>query len=176
MFDHVGGKIKDVALVFCWIGIIVSVICAIVIWENGDDWNPTFWPGLGVLVGGCLFSLLGSLGMYGFGEMIEEMHANNKLNEQIIKELGDLKDKFGQQDSKQIPVKEERSPIKNDPAPIEKKLVPAEYKPIQPMTDFSTSSCRPTTVSDQEVKCIFCHTLQSSKNDKCANCNAKFIK
>lgn len=84
MFEDVGGKIKTVSKVFCWIGIIVSVICTIIVWSNGDHRNPTIWPGLGVLVGGCLFSWLGSLGAYGFGEMIESTRKNEKNTQKIL--------------------------------------------------------------------------------------------
>ncbi|MBQ8311732.1 MAG: hypothetical protein IJX84_00805 [Clostridia bacterium] len=77
MFDNIGGKIKGLAMVVCWIGIIASVIGAIALWVSTE----TFWPGFGVLAAGAVSSWLGSLFTYGFGEIIDQLTAlNNKSN------------------------------------------------------------------------------------------------
>lgn len=79
MFDNIGGKIKGLAMVVCWIGIIASVIGAIALWVSTE----AFWPGFGVLAAGAVGSWLGSLFTYGFGEIIVQLTAlNNKTNPQ----------------------------------------------------------------------------------------------
>lgn len=65
MFDNVGGKIKGVATVITWIGIIVSAIFAITLMKTSEA------LGILVLVLGCLGSWLSSVFMYGFGQLIE---------------------------------------------------------------------------------------------------------
>ena len=68
MFDNIGSKLKTVAQVFAWLGIIASALFGlIVMFANGD--TPV--PGLLIIVFGCLGSWLSSLGMYGFGQLIE---------------------------------------------------------------------------------------------------------
>lgn len=73
MFDNIGGKIKGLAMVVCWLGIIASVIGAIALWVSTE----AFWPGFGVLAAGAISSWLGSLFTYGFGEIIDQLTALN---------------------------------------------------------------------------------------------------
>lgn len=67
MFANIGGKIKSVATAACWIGILISVFAGIILLAAGDE---------GILYGlliagvGSLGSWLGSLTLYGFGELI----------------------------------------------------------------------------------------------------------
>lgn len=84
MFTNIGGKIKTLAKVFCWIGIIASVICAIVLWTQNSRYNPTIALGFGVLIGGVLSSWIGSFFMYGFGQLIEETTCNRMMLEQML--------------------------------------------------------------------------------------------
>ena len=79
MFDDIGGKLKTVAKVSCWIGIVCSVIFAIVFFASNDRYNPTILPGFICLIVGPLASWLGSLTLYGFGELIDLMRQNNHL-------------------------------------------------------------------------------------------------
>lgn len=62
MFDNIGGKIKVLAQVVCWIGITISVIFGLISFENG---------GIVVIILGSLFSWIGSFTLYGFGQLIE---------------------------------------------------------------------------------------------------------
>ncbi len=78
MFDNIGGKIKTLAKVLCWIGIVASVIGGIImIVGTARSSNP----GLGILLSllymalGCLISWVGSFFAYGFGELIENTEA-----------------------------------------------------------------------------------------------------
>ena len=71
MFNNVGKKLQGLAAVTCWIGIIASVITAIVLWVNNSRYNPTILAGIITLVCGCLGSWIGSWAMYGLGEAAE---------------------------------------------------------------------------------------------------------
>ena len=71
MFENIGGKLKTLAQVVCWIGIIASVIGAIALWMANSRYNPTTALGFGVLIGGCLVSWLGSFFTYALGEIVE---------------------------------------------------------------------------------------------------------
>lgn len=63
MYDEIGGKIKTLAKVIAWVGIIVSVVVGIVTISTG--------VGILVLVLGPLFSWLSTLVLYGFGQLVE---------------------------------------------------------------------------------------------------------
>lgn len=80
MFDNVGGKIKGLAKISCWIGIICSVIVGIVIVvimksiadKSGNESHSIFvLIAAAVIAIGSFWSWLLSLGVYGFGELIE---------------------------------------------------------------------------------------------------------
>ncbi len=99
MFDNIGGKIKTLAKVLCWIGIILSIILGIIMIIGGANVasNSSYGyssrssgtTGASVLVG-ILTMVLGSLGSwissffaYGFGQLIEDTEAirrNTKSN------------------------------------------------------------------------------------------------
>lgn len=66
MFSNVGGKIKGLAQVITWIGIVASVIGGIVLMSK-----VSFIVGLLTAVVGALFSWIGSLALYGFGQLVE---------------------------------------------------------------------------------------------------------
>lgn len=74
MFDNIGEKIQNLAIICTIIGIVASVIGAIVCWVIliGEAAFVGFLIGLGVLAGGILLSWLNSFFMYGFGELIEK--------------------------------------------------------------------------------------------------------
>lgn len=66
MFDNICGKIKTMAQAICALGIIGSVIGGIVLISV-----DMVIVGIIVLIGGSLLSWLGSFGLYGFGQLIE---------------------------------------------------------------------------------------------------------
>ena len=68
MFDNIGGKIKGVAKVTCWIGIIASVISGLVMMIDDEDMIAIAL--LTILVG-ALASWVGSFMVYGFGQLVE---------------------------------------------------------------------------------------------------------
>ena len=80
MFTNIGKKIKTLAQVICWLGIIGSVISGFGLMATEDD-----LIGIGVLVMvlGALFSWIGSFFLYGFGELIDQTQMiNTKLGPQ----------------------------------------------------------------------------------------------
>lgn len=83
MFENIGGKIKTLAQVVCWLGIAASLICGISLWNAGSS----FFPGLLALIAGCLASWLGSFFTYGMGELIESTQQNAYTNAQILEHL-----------------------------------------------------------------------------------------
>lgn len=87
MFDHIGGKIKKLAVLISVIGIAASVIAAIALWTQNSYRTPTIALGFGVLVGGCIGSWVGSFFMYGFGELIEETTRTREISQMILQQM-----------------------------------------------------------------------------------------
>ncbi len=110
MFRNIGGKIKTLARVLCWIGIIVSVIISVSLFSSASriendkafaasyasvlsaDSASALVLGTGVsgvraaafvmLIGGPLVSWLGCFVLYGFGELIDRTAAiDRKVSE-----------------------------------------------------------------------------------------------
>lgn len=86
MFSNIGGKIKVLAMILCWIGIGVSVLSGISILasESDDSIIGELMPdgamaisGLLTMVIGSLTSWLSSFVLYGFGELIENVTSIN---------------------------------------------------------------------------------------------------
>ena len=90
MFKNIGGKIKGLATVICWIGIIISIIVGIVFFiEAGNAGRSrrttAIITGVGTIVGGSLVSWIGSFLLYGFGQLVENSDKVAKSNEELIK-------------------------------------------------------------------------------------------
>lgn len=68
MFDNIGSKIKTVAKVVCWIGIIASVIVGFIMLVQDED---TALAGILTMIFGSLGSWIGSFITYGFGQLVE---------------------------------------------------------------------------------------------------------
>lgn len=68
MFNNIGSKIKALAKVICWIGIIASIIGGIGCIVADED---MILYGLLIAIFGSLFSWIGSFFTYGFGELID---------------------------------------------------------------------------------------------------------
>ena len=82
MFDNIGGKIKGVAQVFCWIGIIASLLTGFVLMIAGFDTRVGEMMviiGLAVMIVGSLLSWVGSLITYGIGEMVQNSCVQTEL-------------------------------------------------------------------------------------------------
>ena len=79
MFDNIGGKIKTLAKVVCWIGIIACIITGIVLMATDDD---LILVGILTAVVGSLLSWVSSFILYGFGQLVENSDtiANRNVN------------------------------------------------------------------------------------------------
>lgn len=69
MFDNIGGKIKTLSRVTCWIGIIASIIIGFILMAKNDEF---ILIGVLIMILGCLASWIGSFMTYGFGELIDK--------------------------------------------------------------------------------------------------------
>ena len=73
MFNNIGRKIKCVAEIGCWMGIMISLILGIWLIVKSADWHPVFIViGVGAILFGCLGAWIGSFCLYGFGELIDK--------------------------------------------------------------------------------------------------------
>ncbi len=72
MFNNIGGKIKGLAYVTSILGMIASVIIAIVLFGQNSYYNRTVGIGFAVLIGGCVGSWVGGFFTYGFGKHLEQ--------------------------------------------------------------------------------------------------------
>ena len=90
MFSNIGGKIKTLAKVLCWIGIAASLITGIAAISSGNTAvrvNGSYSnvsgtaAGIAVIIIGCLASWIGSFFAYGFGQLIEDTAAIRKNTE-----------------------------------------------------------------------------------------------
>ncbi len=78
MFNHIGENIKGFARLCTALGIVVSIIVAIIMCTNGGN----IVLGLLCLLIGALISWMSSWALYGFGEIVEAaMRINRKLKE-----------------------------------------------------------------------------------------------
>ena len=68
MFGNIGGKIKSLAQVITWLGIIGSVIWGFVLMATDED---LIFAGLMIALLGSLISWVSSFVLYGFGQLIE---------------------------------------------------------------------------------------------------------
>lgn len=93
MFENIGGKIKALAKVICWIGIIACVVIAIVMFvQAGETYyrgerTTLIITGILVMTVGSLLSWVSSFVLYGFGELVENSTYIAETMEQ--KEQGD---------------------------------------------------------------------------------------
>ncbi len=77
MFTNVGAKIQTVAKVECWLGIILSVVFGFIRMFRFDV--AAFVSGLLTVVLGSLFSWIGSICLYGFGQLIENSDLRTEI-------------------------------------------------------------------------------------------------
>ena len=73
MWDNIGRKLQTLAKIVCWLGIIGSVLVAIIIWGQNSRYQSTILTGIIYLVLGCLGSWIGSWTMYGLGLVVEKV-------------------------------------------------------------------------------------------------------
>ena len=82
MFDHVGEKIMDAAAALCGLGVGACVVLGIFLCFMGADSHNgegLILAGIAVAVFGSLLSWLGSMMVYGFGEMVDNIRIQTEL-------------------------------------------------------------------------------------------------
>jgi hypothetical protein len=82
MFDNIGEKIKMLAKVVCWIGIVASIIIGVVAAIGAGDIGIVIC--LLIVILGGLLSWVGSFVLYGFGELVQNsaiIAVNSKILE-----------------------------------------------------------------------------------------------
>ncbi len=115
MFNNISKKIKSLAQILCWAGIICSLVSGIVIIATGD----LAFLGFVVIVIGSLLSWVSSFTLYGFGQLIEntsplvqnvqntssnkKVESTKKIKEAIYTEEDFLKDIQNEAAKKQAP-------------------------------------------------------------------------
>ncbi len=74
MFENIGKKIKNLASILCWVGIIAYMIIALIMIAVGADEyeNNLVIFGIILLFVGPLMAWISSFFMYGFGELIDK--------------------------------------------------------------------------------------------------------
>lgn len=84
MYENIGGKIKTLAKVICWIEIIACVVGGIVLCCIGADSRGgeiLVLSGVALMILGPLFSWVGSFLLYGYGDLISRVQSiEGKLN------------------------------------------------------------------------------------------------
>lgn len=153
MFDEIGFKIKTVAQVFTWIGIVGSVIWGFVVMGSNVDNAVLF--GILIIAIGSLASWLGSLTLYGFGQLIE--------NTDILVKRGCEADKMSNE-----------SVDTKSGMPIYMQNVRNTVKQNQQSKENSNNSTsQENEFSNATVQCPACFTVQRADRNACWNCGAK---
>lgn len=98
MFNNIGSKIKGLASVICFGGIILCIIIGIVVAALDED---LILAGFAIMILGALLSWVSSFVLYGFGELIENsaiIAGKETLNKNEYKEyhasINDTTDRF----------------------------------------------------------------------------------
>lgn len=97
MFENIGGKIETLAKVLCWVGIILSVLIAMILFieaKEGSYKTEDLYMNLGCiyLIFGPLVSWVSSFFIYGFGELIERT-TEISLNTRHLRQASEYKEK-----------------------------------------------------------------------------------
>jgi len=111
MFDHIGSKIKGLAVIACVVGIIACVIVGLMLISESSYRNPTAGLGWTVLIGGSLGMWLSSFGLYGFGELVEKTCENNAALLRLEKELIELRKEAASERNKEA--KKNEAPVES---------------------------------------------------------------
>ena len=153
MFDNIGGKIKTLAVVTCFLGIISSVIVGLSQLDHG---------GILILLLGCLGSWIGAFFIYGFGELIEQATITAENTTEIRSALRSL----------------QPAPVAKTPKPTVAQNYAAAAKPI-PRTESSHAAPvgTVTPVHDRttgEIICPNCNTRQKGDRCVCWSCGQQF--
>ena len=185
MFSNIGGKIKALAKVICWLGIIASIFVGLLFLDK----NPL--GGLLWMVLGSLSSWIGSFVLYGFGQLVE----NSDIHTEI---LADIADEISKPDTvgdrittlhKRGLISDEdysfltRDPISQFPSKNTASIKSAtgtfctQNKESDPAVGTATKD-KPiqAPVVDGQIVCPVCKTTQKADRKVCWSCGQRFEK
>ncbi len=115
MFDNIGRKIKALAEILSWIGIVVFIIIGVLV---ATEFNA---PGVGIAIAvvGFLVSWLSAFRLYGYGQLIENSEEIKLSLEELIEEKkkNQLNGDWGN-----TPIQTELPPQEPQASPLEKFL------------------------------------------------------
>jgi len=155
MFDNIGGKIKKLSKIFCWIGIIADIFVGFYLIALGEGKisgiNAIFIiVGWIIIILGPIISWISSFFMYGFGQLIEN-------SDMLIKKMDMASITTNSKQGKDRKPQVEAQP---------KKANNAKPKVII-FNDFEY-------ISEDKIKCRGCGTIQNSNRNVCFECGRYF--
>ena len=158
-FDNIGGKIKNLAKLSCWITILLIWIAAPIsfIALVSDDWTAELcWIPLVFAVIGPVFVWIGSWTMYAFGEFVEDIHAiRNKEGttaEEKAKYEAEVKDSIAKKNDLQTKNEEQKAIESNTYENNKNIVVPIRLKNGK----YECPSCGCRVKKGQETCLCFC--------------------
>ena len=179
MYNNIGNKVKGLAIFVCVIGMVGSVIAAIVMWAN-----HLVGAGFGTLIGGCLSAWIGSWVIYCIGDTNVK---TTELTEQIMDLQNDvdrLKTKdspapIGKTGQKRMPDDRKQSG-ERQPAPTEDSATgmfnDRGAETTSPASETEKPQAYALPARNDREKCSKCGTIQKAGRSVCWNCGARFIR
>ena len=121
MFDNVGAKLMVIAKVFFWILAIGSAIGAIVFWvaAGNSRYQSGTYTALGFvsLIVGPLLAWLSSLGLYAFGQLVDDGQHTRAKVESIYEKMAAAERNERIEKSAQSATRSTSRPVFNDDLP-----------------------------------------------------------
>ena len=106
MFQNIGEKIKMLAKVVCWVGIVGCVIGGIVLCAVGadsDEGGLMIGLGITLMILGPLVSWVGCFVLYGYGDLISRVRS---IEEKLCGKAGGAEDKDAHEHEKEHEIDE----------------------------------------------------------------------
>ena len=171
MFYNVGRKLKVLAIVLLVLGILVSLVYAIIIWASPQNQllgNLRGIIGLGVLIGGSISAYLSSLVTYGIGEAAENKVDEVKIAERVYQRIKqDTRNDFT--DSAHADAKRNETIT----TPTQRSNRNYENGSTIQMTEGQEVS---VIIQNDRIICPVCGTEQRADRNICYHCAVKFLK
>ncbi len=106
MFNNIGKKIKTLAKVVCWIGIIGGIISGLSLIAVGaagsgitvsSNGSTSFVGGMALIIAGVILLVLlpllawvSSFMLYGFGDMVDNVSELKQSNEEVLNRVSNI--------------------------------------------------------------------------------------
>ena len=106
MFNNIGKKIKTLAKVVCWIGIIGGIISGLSLIAVGaagsgitvsSNGSTSFVGGMALIIAGIILLVLlpllawvSSFMLYGFGDMVDNVSELKQSNEEVLNRVSNI--------------------------------------------------------------------------------------